>query len=303
MPPSLPKLLAFALLAAILAISPVSAEVEHSPEDIIEQFEAINSNNDLSIDSKLNAIRDLAYANIDGASVAGNLAGINLQDVSRENLIKVFTRFSADVEGVWCAKTADVLSLVYRHLGYEAWTLHYGFRGPNLVTHAVTLVRTGSRIVVQDAYFNITYVNDSGDPLDLFDIAERLRNKNPPQYSFGENMFKDMHRQNAGLISRLSATPLTSPSFPFYGRGKPMQVKVLDDQRIIIRAVFDPLAYQASINRPTHPDHETMTRLREAGYPAELIYLLLYPIGLSYEGKYTDLTGLPSLQHHIATKI
>jgi hypothetical protein len=84
----------------------------------------------------------------------------------------------ADAGGVYCAGTAWTMVKLYRAFGFEAWVYSYGMLDTP-ATHAVTLVRIGKTIVVQDAYLNYALTDTRGRPLDVRQALRLLRDRQP----------------------------------------------------------------------------------------------------------------------------
>jgi hypothetical protein len=89
------------------------------------------------------------------------------------NIDDRYRRFLKNEGGVFCFHAATTLMAVYHEFGFDAWVLSIG--DANTYTHAVTLVRVGKKLVVQDAYLNYSFVDRSGHPLDVREAMRRLR--------------------------------------------------------------------------------------------------------------------------------
>lgn len=99
-------------------------------------------------------------------------------DSAYNNIDVLHRAFRRDAGGVFCAGTAWTMVMLYRAFGFEAWMYSYGMLDPP-ATHAVTLVRIGKTIVVQDAYLNYALTDTKGRPLDVRQALRLLRNRKP----------------------------------------------------------------------------------------------------------------------------
>jgi len=92
----------------------------------------------------------------------------------------LFRALLADEGVVWCGGAARALQLLAAAFGFWAYALDLGARG--LDSHTVTLIRirhgTTHRLVVQDACFNQTYVDQDREPLDVFQLIDLLHVRN-----------------------------------------------------------------------------------------------------------------------------
>lgn len=126
--------------------------------------------------SAVQAIRQWASTHVDWCSKELLLD----QDPSFEFYGKsaqvIFEAYSKDLGGVWCGGTAYSLMLLYRELGFNAWTLDVGI--PGAMSHVVTVVEVSyggiAKRSIQDATFNLTYTDLQGGPLDYREIVQLL---------------------------------------------------------------------------------------------------------------------------------
>lgn len=95
---------------------------------------------------------------------------------SLESALKLFETAE---KGVWCQAAAVLLARLYEAAGYRAWVTSYG--DPATLTHTVTLVEAGGRIYLQDAYFNLDYVDSGGAPLPYLQVLRHLARGRPPR--------------------------------------------------------------------------------------------------------------------------
>ncbi len=140
---------------------------------------------------------------------------------------------------------------------------------PSRWTHVVTLVvidvENQSRCVIQDPTYNLTYVDSRGDPLDYFDLLSFLRDHNHQavQPIFGKRVEKEF---------------LLHPN-----DDKSAWSQFIPANRLPVLELDSGLRkYKVSMS------HELLEKnmgtaigefLVGKGYPAQIIYLYLMPIG------------------------
>jgi hypothetical protein len=133
---------------------------------------------DLSLSGfdRTSALRDWAYRNIDaaGTTVVGTGA-YDTRNFEGQHPADIFARFVGDERGVFCGNAAITLRNLYRHLGFEAWSLDVGI--PGELTHVTTLVWVDGMVVVQDAYFGGSF-----GPVDVRDVIAGIRAGEPPEW-------------------------------------------------------------------------------------------------------------------------
>lgn len=107
----------------------------------------------------------------------------NIIPIATSPLEDIFEIIKQKEIGTGCTGAAEILDRVYNQFGYESYRLGLGdktIKGfPEGWGHSVNLVRIkwkGTKIlVIQDAYLNLTYVNEIGEPLDFIEMLKMLR--------------------------------------------------------------------------------------------------------------------------------
>ena len=94
----------------------------------------------------------------------------------KQDIDSLYRRFKANHRGVFCAGTAWTLMRLYNAFGLDSWIYNAGVVDSPL-THVVTLVRAGDKIVVQDAYANYTLTDRRGRLLDIRRVLTLLRHR------------------------------------------------------------------------------------------------------------------------------
>ena len=89
----------------------------------------------------------------------------------------IFSAFDHNVGGVVCGGIGWVLCVIYRLFGFKTYILDCGLseKSATHISNVVQLRHNDSwRWVIQDAYFNCSYLCANGEPLDLFTMLGLL---------------------------------------------------------------------------------------------------------------------------------
>ncbi len=152
------------------AVSPIRARIERDRPAL--------SNPDLSEWDRVGLLRSWVYEVSDIAA-------------SEETLLRNFAAFDSlefdplmeildnNRGGLWCAETADLLAKVLIEYGFYPRKVQFGIRDDVDVTHAFIVVdvkyKDQNVSTVQDAYFDNTFVDPNGAPLDYFELLRRIK--------------------------------------------------------------------------------------------------------------------------------
>lgn len=210
-----------------------------------------------------NRIRDWAYANIAWSTQSYLLDRNPSFDFYSRSAPEIFAAFLSDGGGVWCGGAAHALMKLYRLFGFPASTLQYG--RSDVMDHVVTLVRITYRgrqkTVIQDPTFNLTYTTASGVPYDYFDLLSALNRGDHA----GVIIFAGNDRTRKLLVhpreGRVPVSDVLGPAQVLKGGKK--KYKFLPSLETFERQ-YGPAIYAF---------------LRNEGRPADIRYLLLYPMG------------------------
>jgi hypothetical protein len=182
-------------------------------------------------------------------------------------LKKAYTIFEKEkVGGVWCGGTAIMLSRVYKAAGFNSWVYNFGaIDGP---THVTTLVEVDGGIILQDAYFNIEYV-DAGMPVPFLELISIIRKRAAPnpqtESSSRVVLFQDLAEAK----------------------------KVLGPETNKCQGEIAGVRCSAAISLSHYLDLDEERDLYEflesRGWPRQFEYLMLYPI--SVVSMYSDTVG------------
>ena len=95
----------------------------------------------------------------------------------RSSATENLSAMAADQYGVYCGGTAWILLEIFEEFGFDAFTYDFGSRSDSPTSHVVTLVRVNSSIFAYDAYLNLTYTQQDGNPLDFRDLIQFVYQK------------------------------------------------------------------------------------------------------------------------------
>lgn len=124
---------------------------------------------------KVNIIREWVATNTPSSSDS-----LSIQDTLwRNSPYEIYLKFFLNQGGVNCAGYSYALMKLYKEFGYKAFSYHSGrLDGFN---HVITLVeidyKKSRRLVIQDATFDVTYVDDNMEPYDFFEFLNMLKKR------------------------------------------------------------------------------------------------------------------------------
>jgi predicted nucleic acid-binding Zn-ribbon protein len=178
---------------------------------------------------------------------------------SYDSLISTFRRGDC---GVLSGGAALALWRAATDAGFRAWCYDFGF--PESLTHMVTVVELDGRLRVHDPSLNIGY------RADFYEILEGLRADRLPDIR-PETRDRKIYVVDPSCESQVTVDWLTAHADRELDRvGSLRRFEVL----------WDSDALLATLARPEAVYRDLETR----GYPAELSYLMLHPIGV-FDGK------------------
>jgi chromosome segregation ATPase len=174
---------------------------------------------------------------------------------SYDNLVSTFRRGDC---GVPSGGAALALWRAATDAGFRAWCYDFGF--PESLTHMVTVVELDGRLRVHDPFLNLGY------RADFYEILEGLRADQLPDIRC-ETRDRKIYVMDPSCESQLTADWLTAHADRELDRvGSLRRFEVL----------WDSDALLATLARPEAVYRDLETR----GYPADLSYLMLHPIGV-----------------------
>jgi chromosome segregation ATPase len=174
---------------------------------------------------------------------------------SYNDLISTFRRGDC---GVLSGGAALALWRAATDAGFRAWCYDFGF--PESLTHMVTVVELDGRLRVHDPFLNLEY------RADFYEILEGLRADRLPDIRC-ETRDRKIYVMDPSCESQLTADWLTAHAERELDRvGSLRRFEVLWDRDALLATLARPEA--------VYRDLET------CGYPADLSYLMLHPIGV-----------------------
>lgn len=97
----------------------------------------------------------------------------------RNSPYEIYLKFFLNRGGVNCAGYSYALMKLYKEFGYRAFSYHSGHM--DKFNHVITLVeinyKGSRRLVIQDATFDATYMDDNMEPYDFFTFLDTLEKK------------------------------------------------------------------------------------------------------------------------------
>ena len=176
----------------------------------------------------------------------------------RESYDSLISTFHRGDRGVLSGGAALALWRAANDAGFRAWCYDFGF--PESLTHMVTIVELDGRLRVHDPFLNLGY------RADFYEILEGLRADRLPDIRC-ETRDRKIYVMDPSCESQLTADWLTAHADRELNRvGSLRRFEVL----------WDSAALLATLARPEAVYRDLETR----GYPADLSYLMLHPIGV-----------------------
>lgn len=115
-------------------------------------------------------------------------------DANPEQFLELLVN-NQDIDyGYYCGGIAKTLRQVYDIMGYNACCLDLAVISSNevLASHVVTLVYVDESWIIEDATFNITYLNESKKHMDVLKLRETFLSGETILTVHGETMFRRM---------------------------------------------------------------------------------------------------------------
>lgn len=201
-----------------------------------------------------------------------------------------FARFEKLEGGVICGGAARGLWKLYKYFGYRAWA--YGCEcEPGGPSHAVALVDVEiggePRIIVQDASYNATLCDaETGEPLSVFEVLERLRDRRHESIRVDESDYHSISRWPRYVIAP-QFTAIHTPEHCLKRDGYIIDgvatYETKADGTIVFRSprswhyFAKKKCYEPEGGRPAVILPEIIAR----GYPPSLVYMYVKPQSLN----------------------
>jgi hypothetical protein len=171
------KILISIILFQILIIIGLKA---YHDQNIIQQVKSRIENEypeikdpNISDIKKLHLLREWTSAHVVWGSDSTNMN----YELSRKNLYKIFETFDKSEGSVNCGLVSYILMKIYEEYGFEAYTYHSG--SLDAFNHAVTFVKVNHNnkeiLMIEDASFDLTFMDKNGNPYDFFDFIKTIK--------------------------------------------------------------------------------------------------------------------------------
>jgi len=223
---------------------------------------------------KVNLLRRWAYKNIVTSTRICLLENVLEPNFYKKTAPELYAAFKQDKGGVWCGGSSVFLEKLYHEYGFNAYTVNMG--KSEYLTHVVNLVEIWDqgqkKLVIEDAYFNMTYTAQNGAPLDYFAFLKLLCQLKDKQIK----VVKDDDGERSCLLCKDYLSDPVFMAFIKRNLSKCIQTSV-DKTKCNCKVILDALIN----DHPSAP--KTKQFLAKAGYKPNLIYLYLYPFSINSE--------------------
>jgi hypothetical protein len=192
----------------------------------------------------------------------------------QQDIDSLYRRFNTNDRGVLCAGTAWTLMRLYNAFGLDSWIFDVGVP-ESALTHVVTLVRAGGKIIVQDAYANYTLTDRRGRPLDIRRVLALLKDRRADDVVMrGGTTSKDF------LLTTDELARIRKRKVEDWPWGRVSNLSNCGEIRKGVRRCSVPGVSFGRL-RSWSDWKGVMRHLRRDGLPPKFRYLMTYPLGLS----------------------
>ncbi|MCP4372166.1 MAG: hypothetical protein GY797_29220 [Deltaproteobacteria bacterium] len=220
--------------------------------------------------SKVNFLRRWTYRHIDNSSQTCLLDGNETlrAEFRSKSTPELYEAFFQDQGGVFCGGKAYALAKLYQLYGFDAYTVNMG--DTSVFTHVTTIVKIDYKgtdiFTVQDAHYNVTYVDSTGKPYDYFELLKNLQNH---QHALVEIMSGSQDDWTDFIFY-----PKENPNWTFYG--EPLNQESCQEiaaERVKCKVQLSLDLFERNFSR--------IPLIKEVlvknGHPPESLYIFLYP--------------------------
>ena len=167
--------------------------------------------------------------------------------------------------GVWCGGSSYLLAQIYNSFGFDAVSVSFGLLNSK-ARHAMTAVKVSidndERVIIQDGYMGVEYLDDGKNHADIFALTHALRQKNTSGFSTSIFLFPSTEKKVYLNVNSTSKETLARKNVFFDTEGVPY----------IVLPYFQ--------ERWTRSMEE---RISEFGKPQSMFSYLLVPFGIGGE--------------------
>jgi hypothetical protein len=222
---------------------------------------------------RIDAVRNWVYANTDIAVDQKALLPYDKYPLHALKIEELMELHDRNTGGHFCA-------------GINYWMYSYG--DETSLTHAVALVEVEGNLYAQDAYFNLTYVDQHDQPVPFYTMLENLLDGREPKIKTGDSRFRDVHlRERVPADGGWAVAGILTDT-----------CKTLGEQWSVCKSQTSSEAFLANFSDV----QKAYAFLAEHGLPKSRHYLSLFPLGVTGEGWIDDPTKSDILTRVVAIR-
>lgn len=210
---------------------------------------------------KLDIIRDWAYENV---LFAGH------PETYSSEAAHIYIQKLLDGEGIaygyYCGGIASVLSHVYTYLGYPACCIDMVASDSEqvLFSHVVTTVYVNGEWIVQDPTFNLTYVDEKGEHLSIYEVREWVSNERGLLPRYGETQYANCIMANKDYAGIYEVNGESVEKDGYYYFKQQTDIEEWEEKKLILNEQF----------------------FRDVGREIDATVLYMYPYGVYFPNEY-----------------
>jgi len=235
---------------------------------------------------RIDAIRHWVFATVDLAGDNTQLIDENKYPLTEFTVDQNFERVLQDKGGYWCGGAAYLGAQAFEAMGFHAVT--YDMGNPNLMSHVTVLVEVEGKYYDEDVYLDLTYMDSHGQHLPLDSVLTGLARGKVQPVRFGPTVEKDVHlSQPVGDFGADSAWEL--------GVESPRFKEKLASNHFVYRCAVTFERFDKGMRQDCP---QLYAWIKKEGWPDNLQFLMLYPLGLNEDGVfYRPGSDQPLLKH------
>lgn len=239
-----------------------------------------------------NEIRNYLAERIDmGASrdsLDFNYYKIPWSELSAFHCIELFER---DKLAARCGLTSYILAKLYNHAGFTSYIYNCGYKDTRL-THEFNLVELNNRLIVQDAFYDVTIADQRGNPKDFIELLTEIRSGD-----FSDiNIVQDTVLTETWFNSRIELDSLFKAYQQHQGIYEGVVKEITDeDNRVKIMIERNYRVFT------TLPLKNMMPMLKEDGLPDNYLSIYLKPLNINKSDLRQENDSLKSLIQSIVS--
>ncbi|HXH20104.1 MAG TPA: hypothetical protein VNJ07_13595 [Chitinophagales bacterium] len=165
------------VFAFFLFVSVRNASLDEEEEKFSLFLDSLNQASDSDF-GKLNEIRNYLAQRIDLGNTKSKLKN-EYYNMPWDSFspYQCITLFKENKLTANCGITSYALAKLYAEAGYKTYVYNCGYAGTPF-THEFNLVEMQGKLILQDAYYNLTAVDSTGEPKDFLQFLSEIRQCN-----------------------------------------------------------------------------------------------------------------------------